>query len=214
MLAFFSGKSPDNTTLNDHLHGNVEIRNFSSSVENISRLAKWSSGVKYFQKSKNNFVPLSHQVMFYLLYKSQWIHFNIFLGCIRCDLSCCHSNNDLFTCEKNNVLICLHFWLLYSKKLPKRRQVMNWTMVEFLVICVSFSFKNENAFMKIEKWRNKHRRTVMRWSETLQCSTVTLKIWKIIVNLALCSLTHSLPEILPKNAFWSYLSAFLVTVVL
>ena len=93
------------------LHGRVEIRNFSSSVEEYFTNER-SERVKYyiFQHEKRNFVSPSGHVVFFLIYKHQLdtkpIHINIYFFCFchkRCDLSCSwlcsHSNGDLFTCE-------------------------------------------------------------------------------------------------------------------
>ena len=93
------------------LHGRVEIRNFSSSVEEYFT-NKRSERVKYyvFQHEKRNFVSPSGDVVFFSIYKHQLdtkpIHINIYFFCFwykRCDLSCSwscsHCNGDLFTCE-------------------------------------------------------------------------------------------------------------------
>ena len=93
------------------LDGRVEIRNFSSSVEEYFTNER-SERVKYyiFQHEKRNFVSPSGHVVFFLIYKHQLdtkpIHINIYFFCFchkRCDLSwswlCSHSNGDLFTCE-------------------------------------------------------------------------------------------------------------------
>ena len=77
-----------------------------------------------FQHEERNFESPSDHVMFFLLYKHQWNtkpHFTLIaFYCERCNLSCSHSNGDLFTCEDNvlfsRVKILLTGWESFHQR--------------------------------------------------------------------------------------------------
>ena len=71
--------------------------------------------------------------MFYLLYKHQWNtkpHFTLIaFYCERCNLSCSHSNGDLFTCEDN--VLSSRVKILLGK-LPSKEQQLSRTQLFIL----------------------------------------------------------------------------------
>ena len=72
--------------INKTLHGRLEIRNFSSSVEKYFTSER-SEQVKYFFNTYVNTNELPNHFTF------------IVFWCERRDLLCSHSNGDIFTCE-------------------------------------------------------------------------------------------------------------------
>ena len=109
----------------------------------------WKIFQTFFPLEKRNFVSPSCHVMFYLLYKHQWSTkpCNFFFGCERCDLSCCNSNGDIFTCEENMLfshvkISCVRakahrifHWCLYNKLWYVTLGARGFFLSYFLIVC-------------------------------------------------------------------------------